>query len=358
MGHFIHTNTIMTGSKALVLRDDDPPVRAAREAEAALFAHYGIAAAARFVALPAYGIRVRVLEIAPLKDATAAAASAVAAPAVAAPAVAETGPLVIVPGNTGDGFVFAPLLPSLRERCPGRRIIIINRPGGGLSDGMDHRAVELRRFAVDTITAVFDALGIGRAPMIAHSMGSHWSLWFALERPGRAASLSLLGVPGNVLDTCAPPALRLASVRGLNRLFLPLLVPKAQGKAFRGLSIMGHSQKTCAKLPAALAGCYYRFQNLPHYGVSSLSLMEMTNRLRGSRPGVRITAEELGTITAPVQLIWGGRDPFGKLATGRRIAGTLPRGEFRLIDGGGHLPWLDDPAQCGALIAAFLAQNP
>jgi hypothetical protein len=42
--------------------------------------------------------------------------------------ISETGegdPVVIVPGNTGDGFPFIPLLPHLR----GRRVITINRPG-------------------------------------------------------------------------------------------------------------------------------------------------------------------------------------------------------------------------------------
>jgi pimeloyl-ACP methyl ester carboxylesterase len=325
----------MVHAKTQTLRDDDPPVRAAREAEATLFAHYGIRATARFVPLPDYGIRVRTLEIA----------------AEARPAEKRRDPLVVVPGNTGDGFVFAPLLPVLRERCPGRPIFIINRPGGGLSEGMDHRTVELRRLAVDTITTVLDALGIGRAAIIAHSMGGHWSLWFAQERPERVGSLALLGVPGNVLDTCAPLALRLASIRGLNRLFLPLLIPKARSKTMRGLFVMGHHKTTCAALPAAMGDCYYRFQNLPHYGISSLSLMEKTNRLRGSRPDIRISAEDLAAITIPVRLIWGDRDPFGTVATGRAIASALPQGDFHLIPGGGHLPWLDDPEQCGKLIA-------
>lgn len=93
--------------------------------------------------LPRHGIRVRVTE------------------------TGEGDPVVIVPGNTGDGFPFIALLPYLL----GRRVITINRPGGGLSEGMAHTRVDFHDFAVETLTTVFDALGLVRAPIIAHSMG-------------------------------------------------------------------------------------------------------------------------------------------------------------------------------------------
>jgi pimeloyl-ACP methyl ester carboxylesterase len=336
----------MVQNESLLLDDTDPRVIAAVDAEGRLFAHYGFTAAVRFVPLP-MGIRVRVVEVGP------------AAPQSGRPKSGN--PIVIVPGNTGDGFPFIPLLPELK----GRQIIIINRPGGGLSEGMDHRRVDIRHFAVETLTAVFDALGLVRVPVIAHSMGGHWSLWFAMDRPERVASLCLLGVPGNVIDTCAPPPLRLASIPGINRLLFRLITPKAKDKALKGLSFMGHSARTVAALPPEMADCYFHFQRLPHYAVSSLSLMEKTNTLTGSKPEVRITAEQLGTVRQPVLMLWGEHDPFGSVEAGRTIAGALPGAlpgkkpgaEFHLIPNGGHLPWLDDPAVCGNLITDFLSKN-
>jgi pimeloyl-ACP methyl ester carboxylesterase len=59
--------------------------------------------------------------------------------------------VLVVPGNTGDGFPFAPLLP--------------------------HR--DLVRYTVST---VLDSLGIDRVPIVAHSMGGHWSQPFAMDR--------------------------------------------------------------------------------------------------------------------------------------------------------------------------------
>jgi len=158
----------------LTLDERDPRVTTAQAAENALYDFYGISHSTRHITLARHGIRVRITE------------------------TGEGDPVVIVPGNTGDGFPFIPLLPNL----PGRRIITINRPGGGLSEGMDHRRVDFHDFAVETLTTVFDALELDRAPIIAHSMGGHWSQWFAIARPERVTALALLGF----LETCSPPA--------------------------------------------------------------------------------------------------------------------------------------------------------
>jgi pimeloyl-ACP methyl ester carboxylesterase len=309
----------------LVLRNDDGRVRAARKAEEEFFGCYHIKPAVHYILLEGYNIHVRCAEI------------------------GAGEPVVIVPGNTGDGFPFIPLIPELRDK----RIIIINRPGGGLSDGMNHRGVDIRAFARETIVTVLDFFRIERASIIAHSIGGHWSLWFAMDEPDRVDSLALLGVPGNILTTCPPFLLRLASVPKFNRLPFSFITPKT--KTLRSLMFMGHSEEKLNLLPGHLAECYFYFQKLPFYGISSLSLMEKFNCLSGSRPELRIGEGELKSIGKRVLLIWGAKDPFGKVETGRRIAQLLPRGEFYELPGGGHLPWLDDPGKCGELILRFLS---
>jgi len=53
--------------------------------------------------------------------------------------VGKGDPIVMVPGNTGDAFPLIPLIAELR----GKRIIAINRHGGGLSEGMNHSKVDI-----------------------------------------------------------------------------------------------------------------------------------------------------------------------------------------------------------------------
>ena len=112
---------------------------------------------------------------------------------------------------------------------------------------------------------------------------------------------------------------------------------------------MGHSKETLVRLPEAMAECYYYFRILPHYRISGLSLME------NAPP--RISAEQLKTIRQSVMFIWGTNDPFGSVESGRQIADTLTSSEFNILSGGGHLPWLDDPAECGRLILKFLSET-
>lgn len=103
-----------------------------------------------------------------------------------------------------------------------------------------------------------------------------------------------------------------------------------------------------------MAECYIDFPRLPNYELSTRTLMERTNRLRGSKPEIRITATQLRSIRAPTLLVWGDHDPFSDVATGRRIADLIPDSRFHLLPGGGHLPWLDDPVTAGRLVTEFL----
>ena len=155
--YYDQENNGMPEREALILRDNDPTVIAARKAEADLFAYYGLEANDHYIAIPGQALKMRISEI----------GSGV--------------PLLIVPGNTGDVFPLASLLAEIK----GRRILALNRPGGGLSEGMDHTLVAIRDFAVKDsgVVAALDAFHLQEVDIVAHSMGAHWCLWTAMDRP-------------------------------------------------------------------------------------------------------------------------------------------------------------------------------
>jgi 2-hydroxy-6-oxonona-2,4-dienedioate hydrolase len=315
---------IMADNNLLKLNNNNPNVIAALNAEQQLFDFYGLKAKTHYVKFPGLNIRMRVSEIGTGK------------------------PVIIVPGNTGDVFPLIPLLAELKDR----RIIAINRPGGGLSEGMDHSKISLREFASQMVTAVLDAFGLDRAPIVAHSIGGHMSLWAAMDNPERVSALTLLGVPGNIINTGPPFALRLLSVPGLNSLLLNLIKPKSPKQSLRGLSVMGHSPEILATQPEAMSECYYYFPRLPNYKISILSLMERGNIFGAGDD--KISAEDLKSVRPPTMFLWGTKDPFGSITMGQKIAGMVPSSEFHAI-AGGHLPWLDEPVECGRLIRDFLS---
>jgi pimeloyl-ACP methyl ester carboxylesterase len=88
-------------------------------------------------------------------------------------------------------------------RLSGVRLVVVDRPGFGLSGGFDYRRVDLRQHALAFLESVLDALGIERAAFVANSMGGLWSFWLALDRPERVTRLAQLGSPALMTDTSA-----------------------------------------------------------------------------------------------------------------------------------------------------------
>jgi pimeloyl-ACP methyl ester carboxylesterase len=302
---------------------DNVDIIDALNAEIKLFEHYNISFLKHYVMLNE--LKIRVLEI------------------------GSGEPLIIVPGNTGDGFPFIPLLPEIKNR----RILIINRPGGGLSEGIDHRQLDFKTLANEALNAVLDHFNLESVDIVAHSMGGQWSLWYSIANPKRVKKLILLGVPGNIIDTRPPFALRLTSVPILNSFLFDLIKIKNIKKAFNGLKFMGHNPNKLNDLPEEMRYCYYYFQRLPHYKISSLSLMQVTNGL--FRTKSFIDASELKLLKQPLLMIWGDNDPFGKIKTAYKIQ-EITHAELH-IEHGGHLIWLDNPSLCGNIIMNFLERN-
>jgi len=221
--------TKMEKELSLTLNMIDSIVVAAREAEQRLYSYYGLKPKDHYIKLKNADVKIRITEI------------------------GEGDPVILVPGNTGDAFPLIPLMAELK----GKKLIAINRPGGGLSDGMDHSKVDFRKLAIETIETVMDSLQIERAPLIGHSIGGHWCQWYAMDRQKRVSALILLGVPGNIISTRLPLALRMLSIPGINSVLYRLLFSENMKKALSGLKFMGHSVSTLEKLPESMTECYY-----------------------------------------------------------------------------------------------------
>jgi 2-hydroxy-6-oxonona-2,4-dienedioate hydrolase len=307
--------------EALTLDDNDPAVIAAHNAEQNLFKLYGLKATDHYIVLPGQNIKIRVSEFGSGK------------------------PLLVVPGNTGDVFPLASLLAEIKDR----RIIALNRPGGGLSEGIDHSTVNIRPFAVQTIITVIDYFNLDTVDILAHSMGAHWSFWTAMDKPDRVSSLTLLGNPGNVMKGKPPLLLRLMLKWPFNKLFIKVIQGSADKKKLTMLKAMGSTQQTVDNLPKELEEAYFYFRRLPHYIISFISLM------KNGAPN--IDASQLSLVKQPAQLILGDHDTFASVAVGQSIAGAMPNCQLHVIKNAGHLPWLESPAECGELVNDFLSRN-
>ena len=90
-------------------------------------------------------------------------------------------PLLLIHGGGAAGASWLPLM----TRLSGRRLIVPDRPGCGLSDGFLYDGVDMRAHAVDFVSGVLDALKVARASIVGNSMGGYYALCFALAHPDR-----------------------------------------------------------------------------------------------------------------------------------------------------------------------------
>ena len=252
-------------------------------------------------------------------------------------------PVLFVHGGGGSAAQWAPLLARIR----GRRLIAVDRPGCGLTSGFDNRGVDLRAHAVDFLAGVLDALAVEAVDIVANSMGATWSVWLALERPERVRSLALLGSPALIAGSGAPLPYRLLGVPVLNRVMYAM-EPASDAHGRKTFTRIGHDPSS---LPEELTTLQGRTEALPTYPTHWLSLME--NVFPGARQGVQLTLEELARLNKPVRFVWGERDPFGPPSAGVAACRVMPDARLTTL-ATGHLPWVDAPDRCAALVQGLL----
>lgn len=315
-----------TPAETVKLDDSAPDVRQAREAERSAYEYYGLDATEHDIEIDELGTRIRAVE------------------------VGEGPPLVLINGGEGKGMMWLPLLPEL----DGYTRYVMDRPGGGLSDGIDYQSMPLRQLAATSTEALFDYFDLEQAPVIGNSMGGLWTLRFTIANPDRVSAIGLLGCPAVYPGTSAPLPMRLGSIWFLSGFVVEYMMQADDVEDVRdGWKFLGQPRETRDRLPDEFAAAWYRMDVLPTYKFTWIGILQTVLRLRGANPAVAFTPDDLRSIEVPVTLLWGSEDPFGSVEKGRTGAKYFPDAEFREV-GTGHLPWLDNPAKCGMLLREFL----
>ncbi len=235
-------------------------------------------------------------------------------------------------GGGGCAALMVPLAAAL----PGRRHLMVDRPGFGLSSFVEI-GPSLRGHAVDFLESTLDGLGIASLDVVANSMGGLWALWLALDRPARVKSLALLGAPAMVGGGSAPVPMRL-----LGKPFIGALMMKLEPPSPAQVGVlwnrMGHDPKA---LHPTVLDVMLHAQRVPDYARAWRGLLASALTLRGPPRDVALPDADLKRLGCRVSYVWGQRDPFGDARFGLTVANRTPGAHFTAA-GVGHLPWLDD----------------
>ncbi|WP_175628218.1 alpha/beta fold hydrolase [Thioalkalivibrio denitrificans] len=261
--------------------------------------------------------------------------------------VAGEGPPVVMVGGMGiPAAAWAPLMAELR----GFRLYAVDLPGFGLTDITPWFTADLRFRAVRFLSEVLDELELDHAAFVGSYLGSLWSSWLSLDLPRRVTALVHAGCPAMVLDTSAPLAMRLLSMRVVAGLSRRLVRPSRKGGRLPGG--IASAQALVPELVDLLAATGRQ----PAYGRTFVSMLHALITLWGSRAETRLTRDQLARIHHPALLIWGTGDPFGAPAVGKRIVAAMPHAELHTVPGG-YCPWLAGARDMGPIAAEFLNRH-
>lgn len=304
-------------------RTEVPESRARQEfvdAQRRVVDHYGLEVKSRFVSTPTLEGDTHVL------------------------VTGEGPPVMMVIGGGMVAGLWAPLM----ARLSGFTLYALDPPGHGLTGTMEYRTETLRSRSVRFLAQVLDGLGLESVPFISQSMGGLWSTWLALDMPERVSGISYVSCPAMVLGTSAPLPLRISTIRSVNSAINKMDPPSPQQVQRMGRM----SGEDLIELPE-MRDLFLAYERVPGCLDTLLELHRALVRLRGPRPEVELTADQLSGLAQPVQMIWGDRDPYGPPEIGERMAAAIGHGSLHVFPGG-HGPWFRQGEAIGPVIMEFL----
>ncbi|HYI74400.1 MAG TPA: alpha/beta hydrolase, partial [Gaiellaceae bacterium] len=220
------------------------------------------------------------------------------------------------------------------------RVIAVDRPGHGLADPFDYRAVDLAEHAVTFLTEILDALELEAVDVVANSIGGWWAAVLALDRPERVKRLVLAGHPPGVTRD-APLPLRIlgAPVIGSSLGRFLMRNPTRDGqRKFWGEVLVAYPERLSDVLLDVDVAHTRRNRD------SMLGLIRLVVGPRGVRREV-LLGERWRQLRVPTVFVHGDRDAFltqDVVAAWEAIADENAHVRIVRIADAGHLPWIDE----------------
>ncbi|WP_371615805.1 alpha/beta fold hydrolase [Streptomyces sp. NBC_00454] len=255
--------------------------------------------------------------------------------------------LVLVPGLGFDESVWQPVVDRLRTDF---RVLVPVLPIGGHRRPMDPGA-DLSAQGVAALLAEFlDRLDLREVTLVQNDAGIAQLLVGVQDE--RIARLVLASC--EALDNY-PPGFQGKTLHAASRIpgALRLLLQSFRSPFLAGMqtSLGGMAARP---IPHELVLRWYG----PLLGDPAIR-RDLTAFLRGTRKDTYLrAAERLRTFDRPALVVWGAQDRMMPPATGRRLAGLLPRGEYVEIPDSRTLISLDNPEALCEALRRFITAHP
>ncbi len=246
-------------------------------------------------------------------------------------------PVVLVHGFGGDKEGWLLLAGSLGRA---RGLVIPDLPGHGAADPIPRERASARAQAA-AVAAVVAHAGAERAHLVGNSMGGGIALRFAQDYPARAASITLIGSVGPVVERSEVGE---AIDRGENP-----LITRDPDDLERLLRLVAERVPPSTRAMRRYLGTE-RWKR-------SAALAELFRGWVEPAAGEGVPTA-LGALDAPALVIHGDKDRVIHPSTGRALAEGLRRARYAPMASLGHVPQLEDPRGVARELEAFLSSLP
>jgi pimeloyl-ACP methyl ester carboxylesterase len=243
-------------------------------------------------------------------------------------------PVVLIHGYTDSARDWVPLMPYLSKRF---RLVLVDIRGHGQSSKPECCYTRLD-FAYD-IKLLLDSLGIQRADIVGHSLGSIIAQTFAEYWPEKTRRVVLIASTGGRPPGMAPPKFDFtAEIRKLKEPIepdSPFMIAWWDSPTPVDPDFIRRQRKDAAGIPLRVWLAVLD-QGLP------------SDNLYGDLQST------LPKLEAPTLLIWGSKDPIMEEPMRKTLIDALPAAQVKVFDGLGHNPFWEDPQDVAAVINQFL----
>ena len=245
---------------------------------------------------------------------------------------AGSGPAVVLIHGTGAwSEIWRGTIDPLVAR--GYRVIAIDVPPFGYSERLRGRETFASAKQAERIIGVLDALKINEATFVGHSVGARPTVAVALAHPSRIRKLILVD-----------PALGAASTSPVYK--SGVLFRTAIGATGTNPLLTERLFRTFVSRKEAVTRDRVALLQRP------LSIRDTTAAQAEWLAGVMTEAPpDVKALKMPVTLIWGRDDTVTPLAQ----AEAIPHEVLEVIDGAGHIPYIEKTEEFNARLLASLA---
>src|SRR5262245_51256759 len=187
------------------------------------------------------------------------------------------------------------------------RLVIPDWPGCGLSDAVPIGPVGFRRFGLDWLTGVVDALGAEQVDIVGSSMGGYLGCVYALAQPERVHRLVQIGSEFGLLYGGAPMFFRVLATPGLGTFIMSRQPKDAEANRKQ---VMPHIVRHPDRIPVDILEHDLTVIALPGAVENAKAVVHsLVSPLKGTRRSVMID-DELADLMVPTLHLWGTRDNF------------------------------------------------